>query len=87
MGDQTSCEMSTAEQRKQRSLQNMIPGIYRVSWAEECGGGFSYAAIGQKSNGEFWIACTNWLGEGELKDYLNPDSIFSNKIQRLVCVK
>jgi hypothetical protein len=34
-------------------------GLYQVFWKD--GGGTSLAAMGQKSNGDRWLAPTNWL--------------------------
>lgn len=41
-------------------------GLYRVYWTMDTGGGCSLAAIGVKSNGENWIAPTNWVSTGDL---------------------
>ena len=41
-----------------RYPDNLKPGIYRVFWRD---GGASIAAVGVGSNGDNWIAPTNWI--------------------------
>ena len=37
-------------------------GLYRITWKADCGGGESLAAVGQRDNGERWLAPCNWSG-------------------------
>lgn len=54
--------------------EKLVLGMYRVYWTE---GGTSLAAIGQHSDGRYWIAPTNWLNGAHL---LEPQR---SKIERL----
>ena len=38
--------------------KKLQPGLYRVYWKS---GGYSFAAIGVTTNGDRWLAPTNWV--------------------------
>lgn len=46
--------------------EKLSHGLYKIHWED---GGTSLAAIGTDECGDNWLACTNWLGFGMLKDY------------------
>lgn len=41
-----------------REAKKLQHGIYRIHWKM---GGSSLASLGSKSNGDKWIAATNWI--------------------------
>ena len=43
---------------KKRDVEKLPHGIYRIYWKD---GGSSVAAVGSLSDGERWIAPTNWI--------------------------
>lgn len=58
----------------QKSEFNRLPlGLYQIFWKAAMGGGASLAAMGQKTNGDRWLAPTNWLGHDLRKDESNGD--------------
>lgn len=51
-------ELSTAEREL---YSRMVPGLFKVYWKTEEGGGVSLAAVGMSASGRRWFAPTNWL--------------------------
>jgi hypothetical protein len=64
-----------------KSEFNSLPlGLYRVFWTS---GGASLAAIGQRSNGDRWLAPTNWIAP-DLNNSLDGDGRSDwSKIERM----
>lgn len=44
-----------------KQVQQLNHGFYVIFWKKSCGGGYSYAAVGSMSNGNRWMAPTNWV--------------------------
>jgi hypothetical protein len=49
----------------EQTQERIAPGLYRVFWAS---GGDSLCAIGMTSNGDNWIAPSNWLRPAMIRD-------------------
>lgn len=43
-------------------VQTLRHGLYIIHWKS---GGISLAAVGSKSNGDRWMACSNWTTTDE----------------------
>ena len=50
--------------------KHVTPGLYRVFWHADFGGGTSVAAVGSDYHGNRWIAPTNWTSES-----ISPEDI------------
>lgn len=47
---------------KREKVQRLEHGLYKIRWKD---GGYSLAAVGSLSNGQRWMAPTNWICIGE----------------------
>ena len=61
-------------------LSKLSSGLYRVHWKPDACGGSSLVAIGCTESGEKWIAPTNWVSVGMLRDHI-ADILEAEKIE------
>lgn len=59
-------QFDTTGQEVQQLQPRLAPGLYEVFWKS---GGSSRAAVGCTSNGDNWIAPTNWLRPAMLREF------------------
>ena len=43
---------------KEFKVRELVNGVYRIYWKS---GGYSVASIGRLSNGDVWLAPSNWV--------------------------
>ena len=46
---------------KQSKVQELVPGLYVITWKRREGGGDSLAAVGVTEDGTRWLAPCDWV--------------------------
>ena len=58
VSDHPPGDLNKAQRRAKVDPSTVDPGLYKIHWHS---GGSSLAAVGVASNGDRWIAATNWV--------------------------